>query len=248
MNLIGAIRKHVLRKSFGSPSTESPEKRFKEILKEYGIRADEAKYLFPIKHRDTIPKNDSDFSYTIKIHFLPVYDEWQYTGLLERLDDLYSEKKFITIEDVNQMMTERRPRSKGGRETMTNLFIMKKRKNGGTYHTFDSYVVEGGFIESEVNEQFESTGVTTVADLLLFLPLNLTDDTIDEIGKKTDIVRLENILVDQGRLYQYIETMVTKEGETRPKIIKSVSTAADGIDWDFEDSVTRIYECICEGG
>jgi hypothetical protein len=248
MNLIGAIRKHVLRKSFGSQSTESPDKRFKEILKEYDIKADEAKYLFPVKHRDTIPKNDSDFNYMVKIHFLPVYDEWQYTGLLDQLDDRYSEKKFITIEDVNQMMADRRPRSKGGRETMTNLFIMKKRKNGGTYHTFDSYVVEGDFIESEVSEQFESTGVTTVADLLLFLPLNLTDDTIDEVGKKTDIVRLENILVDQGRLYQYIETMATKEGEALPKIIKSVSTAADGIDWDFEDSVTRIYECICESG
>lgn len=235
--------------------SSSSERRFKEIITRYGIGNDGVKYLFPVRHRDTIPsmdfykaRYDSDIIFSIEDYFLPIYDAWhnEDVKLLPLLGDRYSQKKFVTIEDVNQLMVDIDPRNRDGSETMLNMFIMTKSKNGNSYYNLDSYIVDDMFIVREIKEGFGSTGVETVGNLLLFLPLHLTDETIDEIAKKTGIVRWKNILVDQECLYHYIETAIIKKDETLPKIIESIDDAADGIDEDFKDSVTRIYECIYE--
>jgi len=235
--------------------SSSSERRFKEIITRYGIENDDVEYLFPVIHRDTIPtmdfhkaRYDSDLIFSIEDYFLPIYDAWhnEDVKLLLLLGDRYSQKKFVTIEDVNQLMADVNPRNRGGSETMLNMFIMKKSKNGNSYYNLDSHIVDDMFIVREIKEGFGSTGVETVGNLLLFLPLHLTDETIDEIAKKTDIVRWKNILVDQERLYHYIETAITKKDKTLPNIIECIDDVADGIDEDFKDSITRIYECIYE--
>jgi hypothetical protein len=235
--------------------TSSSEKRFKEIIRKYNIGNSDVKYLFPVRYREIVPsldfhreRYDSDLIFLIEDHVLPIYDEWhsEDVKLLPLLDDRYSQKKFLTIEDVNQTMADINPRNRVGGETMLNIFITKRSKNGNSYHNLDSYIVDDMFIEREMKERFGSTGVETVGNLLLFLPLHLTDETIDEIVKETGIIRWKNVLIDQERLYHYIETMVTKKDETLSDIIKSVDDAAGGIDEDFKDSITRIYECIYE--
>ena len=235
--------------------SSSSERRFKEILTRYGIENGGVKYLFPVRHRDTIPsmdfykaRYDSDLIFSIEDHFLPIYDAWnnEDVKLLPSLDDRYSQKKFVTIEDVNQLMADIDPKNRDGSETMLNMFIIKKSNNGNSYYNLDSYIVDDMFIVREVKEGFGKTGVETVGNLLLFLPLHLTDETIDRITRNTDIVRWKNILVDQERLYNYIETAITKKDETLLNVLDSDYDDADGIEEDFKDSVTRIYECIYE--
>lgn len=233
--------------------TSSSEKRFKEIIRKYNIENSDVKCLFPVRYRDMVPSldfyrahYDSDLIFLIEDHVLPIYDEWQSEDvrLLPLLDEIYSQKKFLTIEDVNQIMADLNPRNRVGGEMMLNLFIMKKSKTGNSYYNLNFYIVDNIFISREIREQFGSIGVETVGDLHLFLPLHLTDETIDEIAKETCIVRWKNVLVDQERLYHYIETMITKKDETLSNIINDVDDVADGIDEDFKDSITRIYECI----
>ena len=235
--------------------TSSSEKRFKDIISKYNIGNNNVKYLFPVRYRDMVPsldfrraRYDSDLIFSIEDHVLPIYDEWQSEDvkLLPLLADRYSQKKFLTIEDVNQMMADINPRSRVGGEMMLNIFIMKKSKNEKSYYNLDSYITDDTFISRELRERFGSTGVETVGNLLLFLPLQLTDETIDEIAKGNGIVRWKNVLVDQERLYHYIETMVTQKDETLSNIQSEVDNAADGIDEDFEDSITRMYECVYE--